>query len=193
MIASKKPTIRRLNGKQNESAPVVVRLFWLALLLLHFPAIVSLTLSQFDAWGPLQTSEIVRLAGMSLSAAFFSLKVADVRCLRLRPGWRSFVTAAIVVALIHVGVVERAASGDLEVDPAQFGLVCVLGTLSGADQTRQRLRLRLAAALRVLAACGNESAKRVVVRFDRLREISFNPHELFLVHAYAGPRAPPTC
>jgi hypothetical protein len=180
VISLKRQSTRTLHDGRNLPAPLKVRLFWIALFILHLSAIISLVSSQFEAWNPAKTGEIVRVVALSLSAGLFLLKVMDVRCLRLRPGRRS---------LIHVGVIDRAITGDHEIDPACLTIVCVVGTLSNSEHVRQLL----AAASSIVAPSGQPAWTLPPVRFDRLRDTILKPHERFLVPAYAGPRAPPTC
>ncbi|MEK7732140.1 MAG: hypothetical protein AAB363_09830, partial [Planctomycetota bacterium] len=57
------------------------------------------------------------------SAVFFALKIADVSWLRLKPGWRSAISSLVIVALLHVSVVDRAVEGELSYSPVHLGVV----------------------------------------------------------------------
>jgi len=50
---------------------------------------------------------LVRLVALTGSLGFFVLKIVDVPWLRLRPGKHSWIAATIIIALMHVGAVQR--------------------------------------------------------------------------------------
>jgi len=122
------------------------RLCWLLMLAVHVGAITESWLAVFRA-GSLGAGSGALLRALALSglAGFFVLKIVDVSWLRLTGGWRSKVAAGIVVALLHVSVVERATGIETDLSPAHVGVV-----LFAAGAIDSRRLLRLTAALRRL-------------------------------------------
>lgn len=168
-------------------ASLARRLFWFALLLMHGAAVPSL-LQILRQGGEFATVLPVgaRVAAMTFSAAFFALKVLDVRWLRLCPGWRSVVAAIVVVALLHVGVIDRAIGGEFSLDPAHLGLVFFLGSLGHTD-----LLARLANHVLGLLTPPRLRRARRDRWFTRACEVCFRPYELSFIPSFTGPRAPP--
>lgn len=136
----------RLAGACHPSCTSVRRLFWVGLFLLHA---VGLRL----AWGRSTQdggsgAAAVELFGLSLSLFFFALKIADVGFLRLNPGWRSFVAASAIVALLHVNVLNRAAEGRALAPVAEIPWAQVVGTVLVLELARRVARhLRAGTAL----------------------------------------------
>lgn len=182
-------TSRIHRGPDRPGATAARRLFWFALLLLHGAAIPSLwaAISRGGEIGTLLPLT-VRIAGMSASAAFFVLKIADVSWLRLNGGWRSVVAAVLVVAVLHVGVLDRALHGDVALNPAQLSLVLCLGTLGYTEPLARIIGLLLAvlAPLRFSRTLGRPRSPAFA------RVPAFKPHALFYVPSFTGPRAPPS-
>jgi hypothetical protein len=129
----------------------------------------------------------VRIAAMAVSAAFFALKIFDVRCLRLNAGWRTFVAAVLVVAVLHVGVVDRALNGDFNLDPVNLGVVFCLGTLGYTEPLAHTLRMVLGF-LAPLCMMRMQDKPRWSTRYT---ELVYRPYALAYVPSYTGPRAPP--
>jgi len=168
------------------------RLFWLSLLLLHGAAIPTLW-EEFAGGASIaaRLALFVRVTGLALSAAFFILKIVDVPWLRMRGGGRGVVTAVVIVALLHVGVLDRAvADTDFAADPSHLGLILFIGTIWQLDTIRRLIRtfMRLLVPIRLqrrhhrVASCG-----------QRIWAILHAPVDLYLTPFYAGPRAPPAC
>jgi glucose-6-phosphate-specific signal transduction histidine kinase len=97
-----------MQGKIDRSAgrvtEVLLRGFWLLLLILHTPALVA-------SWrfGMVQGFNAEVLGGcvlLSLAVAFFVLKLFGLRCLRLRLDRQGWITVCLVVALIHLDCVR---------------------------------------------------------------------------------------
>lgn len=85
------------------------RMFWSAVLAGHLLAIPSLiehfgSAERIGDYG----APVLRAIILAASAAFFVAKIRDVPWLRLRPGWRSTVSAALVIAFLHAGIVQHA-------------------------------------------------------------------------------------
>jgi len=116
------------------------KLFWIVMLLVHAGAIVSVCQQIFTgAASDSLSGLLVRAFVLLVSAALFALKLADVRWLRINSGWRSSVGSLIIVALLHVGAVQRAVNDDLLIAPIEVGAVVILGSALGIDELRRRL------------------------------------------------------
>lgn len=162
--------------------------FWLSLFLLHGAALPSIGSALATPAGVADRLGLaVRLIALTASGLFFLLKVADLRWLRLRPGWRSAVAAVVVVALLHVGVVDRAIAGDVAIDPTQVGVVLFLGSLCHLDALRQAFGLILA----ILSAFGHSRREphRRGMRWENARLPALEQ----IVASLGAPRAPPVC
>ena len=153
-------------------------LFWFCLLLLHVPAVPSVWEEVAAGGDAAPFWAVLRLAGLCASAVFFVLKVIDLPWLRLKPGPRAAVTAVLIVALLHVGVIERTIRGETELSPARAGLV-----LFGLQ-----LVPRVVALAR--SACTDRQL-RGHVYCRQLWESVLQPAARFVIPSYAGPRAPP--
>jgi hypothetical protein len=161
------------------------------LLLTHVWAIGS-------AWSTLETesgsdgwfSLAVRLFALSASAVFFILKIADVRWLRLKPGWRSMTTALIVVGLLHVSVLERELEGRSVLPPGPVGLVLCVGTLMGLEAEGLRRLLRR---LMVTQGCDRPTPERHPFQHPCGFSIvaTWAPALMLVLVGYLAPRAPP--
>ncbi len=176
------------------SGTAFARLMWVAMLVFHALAIPSLVSSFSSATvfaefiGP-----VMRLVALVLSAAFFILKIVDVECLRLNGDWRSIVCIVVLVALVHVGVIDRALGSDLASDNAHIGFVIFAGMIRWRAAIRWALchvqglidSVRL---LRRQHGGFQFSFGRFMSRVD---EIVARYSQTYLP-SYVGPRAPPT-
>ncbi len=164
------------------------RLFWLGMFFVHgaaLPSLWSILTSGSDL--AVQPSALARFVGMSLAAAFFVLKIIDVPWLRLAPGWRTAVAAVVVVALLHVGVVDRALGGDLQLDASHLGLVLSAGTLCPIEYLKRLVGRNLVRALPVPSS----RSGTLDLPLGRSPEPAFQPIRLFFIPSYQGSRAPP--
>lgn len=116
------------------------RAVWSLLLVLHLLPFFSALTYAPSADAPGAAELLVRLVALSGSLGFFLLKIVDVPWLRLRPGRRSWVAAAGVVALMHVGAVQRSVFD--AASPASFPLVATLAAGGLADPVPVRRALR---------------------------------------------------
>lgn len=120
------------------------RAFWLFILVFHVGAIRSAWFALDGLSGDAEwLSSVFRFFALIGSAVFFALKIADVSWLRLKPGWRSAVSSLVIVALLHVSVVDRATDGELSYSPVHLGVVLFVGSLVEFDGLRRTmLRIR---------------------------------------------------
>lgn len=163
------------------SPRVLWRAFWVLMLGLHLGPILSLS----GAFGTTTEADRgVRLALLLASSLFFALKIADVRWLRLLPGWRSTVVSVMVLALLHLGPIERAAGTHLIGGEAK--LVLFAGGAFALDSVQCGLRrIRLAFVAR-FAQCRPRFSIAALARSDALR-----PPRWWIDISHLAPRAPP--
>lgn len=120
------PTQTRRVSSPSDSigASSAIRVLWAGILILHVaavPAVIGAMLEgSGDAGG---VAALTRLLGLLASAGFFVLKIIDLPCLRLKPGWRSTATALLIIGLLHWGVIEEAISGEVTISPSHLGVV----------------------------------------------------------------------
>lgn len=167
------------------------RLFWLVMLLFHVGAIRS-------AWTALTDPSVtpdwalggIRLTVLIASAAFFALKIADVAALRLKSGWRPLVASIVVVALLHINVLDRAVESDSPYSPAPIAAMAIVGALVESSTLRRGL-VRLSA--RILA--DDQTVRRITppsIFASRHADRAKVPYLLMLVSGWLLPRPPPT-
>jgi hypothetical protein len=155
------------------SSGVRRRLFWFGLLVAHWGAIPSLAGGSI-ARGAIDAEWLFRAAGLLASLGFFVLKILDVPWLRVRPGWRAAISAAVVVLLLHVGVVERFARGEFTYSPASFGAVLSAGSVWESAELRRTWRVLRDSLFRRLSAA-----------------VVFTPPAVFRWTAWAWIESPP--
>jgi hypothetical protein len=100
-----------------------------------------LTLSGFVGGEVAGPDRILRLLMLLASAGFFGLKIIDVSWLRVKPGWRSTVVSLLVVALLHLGVLERSTGADLISPLPASQMVMLAGGVAAAEVLRRVMRL----------------------------------------------------
>jgi hypothetical protein len=173
------------------SLSTIKRAFWFFLLVFHIGAIRS-AWSALDgpSGDPQWLSNGFRFLALIGSAVFFALKIADVSWLRLKPGWRSAVSSLVIVALLHVNVVDRATEGELSYSPAHLGVVFFVGTLVEFDGLRRAmLRVRGLIAHRVV---GVQPSLSSCTYFHRRTYIdTLGPPRWLVSTGVLAPRAPP--
>ncbi len=121
------------------SAQTLGRCFWALMCGMHAFALAAVWRSLFD--GGLETSELAGCFTLSLSVAFFLLKVAGVSFLRINPSKRAWVAACLLVAWIHVDCVDPNLTGILSGDCADLIVSTVL--IGGLTQIPERVRATL--------------------------------------------------
>lgn len=127
--------------KPSALLPLLCRLFWVLLLVLHVSPLVGVLRAIFAFDSTENVAAALWRAGLlGASAAFFLLKVVDVSWLHLGPSWRARVSATIVVALLHVGVMDRAVSGTDDISSAPIAVM--LGASGAACLSGPRRWLR---------------------------------------------------
>ncbi|NOX57885.1 MAG: hypothetical protein GXP29_03390 [Planctomycetes bacterium] len=183
----------RIVGDPN-SLITLSRLLWLTLLVLHglaIPGLIASISSGSDASGGVGL--LLRIAGLSASAAFFVLKIIDVPWLRMNGSRRSIVSIILILVLMHVGAIDRAISVDVAPDYAYIGVVAVAGA------TRWRIAINRAFCRVMLRVFPKHlpSNDPPNGRFDAgfgwtwADEIIARLSQTFLP-SFSGPRAPPT-
>lgn len=161
------------------------RAFWVGMLAVHLVPILTLSgLLGGEAGSP---DRILRLLMLLASAGFFGLKIIDVSWLRVNPGWRSTVVSLLVVALLHLGVLERSTGVDLINPLPASQMVMLAGGVAAAEVLRRVMRL-VQSAPRTERACHPQVYLRPlqVACFDLLR-----PPPWWVALRSRIPRAPP--
>jgi hypothetical protein len=180
------PQVTRFETRSLPLGPALRRLFWVGILAIHLGAIPSLITKFLLGDGGTLADAAFRGVGLLLTAAFCGLKVADVRWLRLRPGWRSTVAASLIVALLHVNVIERAQGGEAALAPGQLGVFLFVGsTLLDTESLGKALKRFIRMSRQMIVA-----RRPIHVHLDpylRVLEAAFEPVPLRF-----GPRSIPT-
>jgi len=173
------------------SLSTIKRAFWLFMLVFHVGAIRSAWCALDGLSGDAEwLSTGSRFLALIGSAVFFALKIADVSWLRLKPGWRSAVSSLVIVALLHVNVVDRAVEGELSYSPVHLGVVLFVGTLVEFDVLRRAVqRIRGFIAHRVV---GVQPSLSSCTYFHRRTYIdTLRPPRWLISTGVLAPRAPP--
>ncbi|GJM26419.1 MAG: hypothetical protein DHS20C16_28340 [Phycisphaerae bacterium] len=163
------------------------------MLVMHGIAIPSLIATTRSAHGlPELLGPMIRLAGLSASAAFFVLKIIDVPCLRLNTDWRSIVCVVLIIGLMHVGVIDRALGGDLSTDGAHIGFVVFAGLVRWRAAIKWAMChiLGLLLAIRLLRHRTDGQTFGSGLTLTRVDAIIARLSQTFLP-SFSGPRAPP--
>jgi len=173
------------------SLSTIKRAFWLVILVFHVGAIRSVwvALEGMSVDGEWLSSGF-RFLALIGSAVFFALKIADVSWLRLRPGWRSAISSLVIVALLHVSVVDRVIEGELSYSPVHLGVVLFIGSLVEFDGLRRAmLRLR-GLIVRHLVALSSPTAS-YAHSHRRTYLNTLRPPRWLVSTGVLAPRAPP--
>jgi hypothetical protein len=160
---------------------------------MHGIAIPGLIATTRGAHGlPELLGPMIRLAGLSASAAFFVLKIIDVPFLRLNSDWRSIVCIVLIIGLMHVGVIDRALGGDLTTDGAHIGFVVVAGLIRWRAAVKWAMRhmLSLLWPIRLLRHRPNKQLFGTGLSLIRVDEVIARISQTYLP-SFSGPRAPP--
>lgn len=161
------------------------RIFWAAMLGLHLGPIAA-------CWRSLAAAEAapaaIRLGILLTAAVFFALKVADVPWLRVKPGWRTWVASSIVIALLHLGAVDRAAGTRVADTPGHLGIVLFIGAVF----CRKPLG---ATASRIASAFVRLLQQHVAGRCEAAaaRTLGLKRPQWVLAGGVGAPRSPPSC
>ncbi len=181
MRGRKKKTAGRVCRKQSSW-----RLFWAAVLLLHAP----ITINVFSAFW--QGGESVRWSSillLTLSNLFFIAEIAYAYSLRLLSDRRKLITFLVVIALLHVGLIERGMPEFIhDADLNYWLFVTSAGLLSWTTFRRilESARVRIAASR--LLDLGRDAPRQWYAR-DSLPHC--RPRQSFFGILHLPPRAPP--
>jgi len=157
---------------------LLVRAVWLAMFALHAFWLVRAVV----AAGAVSGSHVF----LAAAVVVFALRAADLPALRLNCSRRAIVAGMLVVGLLHVGVIDRAITGEADTSPWVLPAVAV----TGAFVARERFAL-IVQWLSCLASSfggglpvrSHEYRRLILVVFARW-------HQQFL-GAVSPPRAPP--
>lgn len=107
---------------------------WGGILLLHVPAAIALLTSITSAESSTSVAvAIPRVLGMLSSCALFALKAADVSWLRIPLTKRNVFIAILILGFVHLGALDKARDGSLEVSPFVLGWVIVCSATSAVS------------------------------------------------------------
>ena len=123
------------------------RLLWAAVLLLHTPITVSVFSDLWTQAGEVRWSSILLL---TLANAFFVLEVVSAYSLRILSDRQKVVTFLVVIAILHVGMIERGMPEFVrDADIHYWMLLTTAGLASSAGIVRllRAVSMRIAAAL----------------------------------------------
>ncbi|MCC7293749.1 MAG: hypothetical protein IT449_16955 [Phycisphaerales bacterium] len=131
-------------------------MFWASALLVHLCAVPSILRHFSIAFVEGEyAAPALRALLLILSAAFFVLKILDLPALRFRGGPRSLFCAGLIVALLHLGILERSQESQNPLLPVRAGVVLFATGASGWALSAERrpsgeLRDRVRGILQVL-------------------------------------------
>lgn len=162
------------------------RLFWAVVLLLHAP----ITINAFSAiW---QSGESVRWSSillLTLSNLFFIAEIAYAYSLRLLSDRRKVITFLVVIALLHVGLIERGMPEFIhDADLNYWLFITTAGLLSWTAIRRilEACRTRISAAQ--FLDLGRDAPRH---RYARAALPECRPRQMVRGLLYLPPRAPP--
>lgn len=166
-------------------------MFWALALLVHLGAVPSI-FRHFSA-GFVQgeyAAPALRALVLTLSAAFFVLKILDVPALRFRGGPRSVFCAGLIVALLHLGILERSPASQNTLMPVRAGVVLFAAgasswAFSSEAQASGGLRQRVRGTLQVLRVQTRRAC------FDWIHHASSRRASVWVFLNVHGLRAPP--
>lgn len=165
------------------------RSFWCVMLGLHLSALPAAFSALTGAWGGAETVALVfRVLLLTFSSLFFVLKIIDVPWLRVLPGWRSTIASVVVVAFLHVSVINRVQGGDVARPGAHLGVGLVLGLLA---EMELRIRPRLERALRDTPVRWCEALAELSSTYAKVCDCLFIPRMTRILACQVAPRAPP--
>jgi hypothetical protein len=137
-------------GRLPHSLYFAQRSFWALMVAVHAGAFPAAWAAVLAPEAPVaRFAPVFRMIGLGLAAIICGLKTMDVPWLRLKPGWRSAISTTLVIALLHVSVIERVESGEIAFTPAHLGVFLVAGAVAES----QTMRRMLGDLIRALARC----------------------------------------
>ena len=134
-------------SRSDRAWPVIHRVGWLLIAIAHLPALVHAWRGFFA--GGLGVEHLGGCVGLSLSIAFFALKVLDVSYLRFCTGRRSKVAFVMVVTLLHVDLIRPGSDPSIVPDcTAVLATALIIGTLPLVRRGWERVFVHTEAAIR---------------------------------------------
>lgn len=113
------------------------RLLWAAVLLLHAPITIGVFSTIWTQSGPIRWSSVLLL---TLANAFFVLEVVCAYSLRILSDRRKVITFLVVIALLHVGVIERAMPDFVRDADIQYWLLLATASVASVALMLRALR-----------------------------------------------------
>jgi hypothetical protein len=167
------------------------RWFWGVMFLTHLPAFLSAPLS-----GELRTAEshLLRLLLLGGSQLFFFLKLIDVPWLRINCGRRVWVSAVLILLLLHRDPLARLWTGQDQAYAACWALAVLSSAVTVAHDTAETPDRRGRGPRRASAARLRGFLRRTLDELRRTAPSSwelFRAWDLLLLRAGRVNRAPP--
>lgn len=145
--------------------PILDRVFWALMLLMHAPALVggwqSLMASGFA------TERFGTFLALSIAMLFFVLKLRGTACLRFRSGRHTWVAIFLVITLIHLDCIRPELDGTLVSNCAVFLATTTL--VGGLTQMPRAFREFLGECGPMLQSCSPEGRSGRTVWLDSRR------------------------
>ncbi len=161
------------------------RLLWALVLLIHVPATVKVFAAAFgtqSGW-----SSAILIAATNL---FFILEISFVWSLHLLSDRRSVIAFLLIVALLHVGVIERGVGDWSLPEGASFWMVLASGGLPLSVWLRPRVLRRLRGLWTAFARPVQQMARLL---YDRRIAPAAQPIRTAILARTHPERAPPIC
>lgn len=162
------------------------RLLWAAVLLLHAPITVSVFSDLWTQTGSIRWSSILLL---TVANAFFVLEVVSAYSLRILSDRRKVVTFLVVIAILHVGMIERGMPEYVRDADVQYWLLL---TTAGLASCAGIIRLLRAVSTRIAAALPTgEGVHSPRGHYARRSDLTLVIQDSLLGRLCTPPRAPP--
>lgn len=162
------------------------RLLWAAVLLLHAPITVSVFSGFWTQTGSVRWSSILLL---TVANAFFVLEVVSAYSLRILSDRRKVITFLVVIAILHVGLIERGMPDFVHNADLQYSLLmtsaCLI-SIAGVIRLLRAISARIAVALTV-----HDNAHTSRNRYSRCVDLATGFRSAVFGPLWTPPRAPP--
>jgi len=162
------------------------RLLWAAVLLLHAPITIGVFSAIWTQSGPIRWSSVLLL---TLANAFFVFEVVCAYSLRILSDRRKVITFLVVIALLHVGVIERAMPDFVHNADIQYWLLLASASVASIAVM---LRVLRAISLKIATALAtNQHPHASRDRYARRVDLEHGFRSAVFGPLWTPPRAPP--
>lgn len=158
-------------------------------MLIHVGALRVVDLLVSGAGPEVQGHSALQTGALVAAAWFCLLKTLDIPWLRGNPGWRPKIAATIILALLHLSVIERATGRESAFTPAHLGVFLIGATVAKRRVVAAWLRR---VSRRVGSTCQRPARSMPKPEpFGLAAAAAFEPLRLYLRAGPLGLRAPP--